>query len=99
MQGGCNLSFIGLQVDLTQIERRFAKDLFDTFKFPPQDLRHSRKDVNIFHRNDRKPHSLPADEPRAFRYISHSQVPFDQFPRVEAPDTRLDFSVAVNMPA
>ena len=85
MQYTGDLSFIRSQKDFAEMIRRFPKHLFDAIKFPLQDFRNAGKDENVFDRDDRKPHTLSTDEPRAFRNVRHSQVPFDQRFAVIAP--------------
>src|SRR5689334_19697669 len=62
--------------------RRLSKHLLDALEFPSEDLRHSGKDVHVFDRNYRKPHSRTAHEASTARDIGHSQVCIDAVGRI-----------------
>src|SRR5437762_4688398 len=80
------------------MKRRLAKGFLDALEFPLKDFRNPRKDINILDRNDRKPHSLPADEPRAFRDISHAQVAVHEILCVVIPQGCFEVRITIDSP-
>lgn len=77
MKDGCDLAFVRLQKDLTELKRRLTECLFDSFELALQDFGNTRENVDIFDGNDGKPHALSTNQPGALRNVCHTQIAVD----------------------
>ena len=72
-----DLSLIRAEINFTEIKWCLSEHFFDAFEFAPQNLGHSRKDVNILDRNDGEPHSFSPNKASAVGHVGHSQISID----------------------
>src|SRR5215467_3221096 len=96
MKDSGDLTFIRPQVDLSKIIGGITEHFLDTVEFPSQNLRNAWEYKDIFHSDDREPHSLAANQTGAFRNVGHSQISINQVGAVITSERGFQFRMASN---